>query len=55
MVHISSASQASSPATRATALNLKMPAFMRSSVTSITSWSPGSTGRLKRAPSMPAK
>ena len=28
---------------------------MRSSVTSRISWSPGSTGRLKRAPSMPTK
>ena len=37
------------------ALNLKMPAFMRSKDTSRISWSPGSTGRLKRAPSMPAK
>ncbi len=55
MVHIRSASTATSSPTRARALNLKMPAFMRSMVTSRISWSPGSTGRLKRAPSMPAK
>ena len=36
-------------------LNFQMPALWRSIVTSRISWSPGSTGRLKRAPSMPTK
>ena len=49
-----SASTATSSPTQAFALNLKIPAFMRSSSTSRISWSPGSTGRLKRAASMPA-
>ena len=55
MAHISVASQASSLPTSARPLNLEMPAFMRSISTSSVSWSPGSTGRLKRAPSMAAK
>ena len=55
MVHISSASQTMLSSTRVTPLNLNTPALSRSSVTSMISWSPGSTGRLKRAPSMPAK
>ena len=32
-----------------------MPAFARSMLASSVSWSPGSTTRLKRAPSMPTK
>jgi len=55
MVQMSSASTASSSPTMACALNLKMPERMRSSSACRISWSPGSTGRLKRAPSMPAK
>src|SRR5436190_11516723 len=53
--HINAASTAVSPSTLARAWNLKIIDFMRSSVTSRIIWSPGSTGRLKRAESMPAK
>jgi hypothetical protein len=55
MASIISASTASSPSTNARALNFQMLAFMRATSTSRISWSPGPTGRLKRAPSMPAK
>ena len=45
-----------SPPTSARALNLKMPAFVRvEHRPRACSWSPGSTGRLKRASSMPTK
>ena len=37
------------------ALNFAMPRFRASIVDSRISWSPGTTGRLKRAPSMPTK
>ena len=52
---VSSACTARTPSTEALPLNLKMPAFMRTISTSRISWSPGSTGRLKRALSIPAK
>src|SRR5690606_16171220 len=55
MVHMSSASQATSSPTLATPLNFQMPPRTRSMVMDRISWSPGSTGRLKRAPSMPTK
>src|SRR6185295_12947405 len=47
------ASAATSVPTRATHENLPMPRSMRSTLTSISSWSPGITGFLKRASSMP--
>src|SRR5450830_1197217 len=55
MVHISSASSATLPSTEPTALYFQMPRETRRISTSIFSWSPGSTGRLKRALSMPTK
>ena len=55
IVHISSASQASSLVDRARALELADAGLHALELTSSMSWSPGSTGRLKRAPSMPAK
>ena len=47
------ASAATSVPTRATHENLPMPRSMRSTLTSSSSWSPGITGFLKRALSMP--
>jgi hypothetical protein len=47
------ASATVSPSTRATQANLPMPRSARSMVTSTSSWSPGTTGFLKRALSMP--
>jgi hypothetical protein len=47
------ASATTAPATRARQVNLPMPRSVRSIVTSISSWSPGTTGFLKRALSMP--
>ena len=55
MVHINSASTATLPSTVPTALYFQMPRAMRRISTSIFNWSPGSTGRLKRALSMPTK
>src|SRR5471032_1055075 len=55
MVHIKSASTATLPSTLPTALYFQMPRETRRISTFITSWSPGSTGRLKRALSMPTK
>src|SRR5450830_10021 len=55
MVHISSASTATWPSTLPTALYFQMPREVRRISTSIFSWSPGPTGRLKRALSMPTK
>src|SRR5471030_2024301 len=55
MVYIKSASTATLPSTLPTALYFQMPRETRRISTFITSWSPGSTGRLKRALSMPTK
>src|SRR5262249_51543112 len=52
---IISALGASWPATWATVENFQMPRSERSSVAFRISWSPGSTGRRKRALSMPTK
>ena len=54
-MHIISASQASSPSTVARAENFHSSRFCFSNFTSKISWSPGTTGRLKRALSMPTK
>ena len=54
-VHISSASAASWPSTSAVALNLNSPRMLRTSVALMINWSPGPTGCLNRAPSIPAK
>ena len=43
------------PSTSAIVENFQMPRIARSSVAFRTSWSPGSTGLRKRAPSMPTK
>ena len=43
------------PSTSATVVNFQMPRIARSKVAFSTSWSPGTTGRRKRAPSMPTK
>src|SRR6185503_8913039 len=53
MVHRIDASATTSSPTRAMQLNLPMPRIARSNVTSRASWSPGNTGFLKRASSMP--
>src|SRR2546430_9785358 len=47
------ASATTLPSTRALQLNFAIPRSCRSKCTSISSWSPGTTGRLKRALSMP--
>src|SRR6185503_19489084 len=52
---IISAWQTSTPSTSAAVENFQMPFIARSSVAVSTSWSPGSTGFLKRALSMPTK
>ena len=52
---ISSAEAASASPTDATADIFQMPRRVRSSVALSVSWSPGSTGRRKRALSMPTK
>src|SRR6185436_10375597 len=49
MVHRIDASATTSPPTRAVQLNLPMPRMARSKTTSSSSWSPGTTGFLKRA------
>ena len=54
-VHINSASVASWPSTRASALNHQMPRVKRVSSTCMCIASPGITGRLKRALSIPTK
>src|SRR5690606_39167140 len=53
--HISSATVTGLPSTSATPLNFQTPFTVRTSSTLSTSWSPGSTGFLKRALSMPTK
>src|SRR3989338_3081499 len=55
MVHITSASAASWPSTSMVAPNLNRPRMLRMSDDLMIIWSPGPTGRLNRAPSMPAK
>ena len=55
IAHMKSASVASSPSTRATAENFQMLRILRTIWASITSWSPGTTGRLKRTLSTEAK
>src|SRR5204863_5722045 len=55
IVHISSASVTSTPSTVACAANFPMPRTCRSMLTLRISWSPGVTGFLKRALSMPTK
>src|SRR6185503_10655011 len=50
-----SASQTTAPSTRAVHENFHTPRTPRSRITSSSSWSPGTTGRLKRALSMPAR
>ncbi len=55
MAHIRSASAATSPSTFAVAANFHMPRLVVVSLTSITNWSPGPTGFLKRALSIPTK
>src|SRR5207244_9810083 len=54
-VHRIFASAASASPTRASAPNFHRPRALRSTVTSSRSWSPGTTGRLNRASSIPAK
>src|SRR5207244_12488063 len=54
-VHKIFASAASASPTRASAPNFHRPRALRSTVTSSRSWSPGTTGRLNRASSIPAK
>src|SRR5882762_1754317 len=54
-VHKIFASAASASPTRAWAANFHRPRALRSTVTSSRSWSPGITGRLNRASSIPAK
>ena len=49
------AEQTSPPSTSATVVNFQMPRIARSNVAFSASWSPGTTGRRKRAPSMPTK
>ena len=49
------AEAATAPSTSATVSNFQMPRIARSSVALSTSRSPGTTGRLKRALSMPTK
>ena len=55
IVHMIFASAARASPTLALALNFQMPRTLRSRTTSRTSWSPGLTGRLKRASSIPTK
>src|SRR5271169_1512077 len=55
IVHMISASAATWPSTSATARNFHSPRMLRVGVTLRINWSPGTTGRLKRAPSMPTK
>jgi hypothetical protein len=45
----------STPSTSAAVENFQMPRIARSKVALSASWSPGTTGFLKRAPSMPTK
>src|SRR5881396_3446750 len=54
-VHKIFASAASASPTRAWAANFQSPRALRSTATSSRSWSPGTTGRLNRASSIPAK
>ena len=54
-VHISSASAATCPSTVALPAYFQIERAMRTISTSSRSWSPGTTGRLKRALSMPTK
>src|SRR6267378_56717 len=54
-VHKIFASAASASPTRACAANFQSPRALRSTATSSRSWSPGTTGRLNRASSIPAK
>src|SRR6266568_3501646 len=54
-VHKIFASAASASPTRAWAANFQSPRELRSTATSSRSWSPGTTGRLNRASSIPAK
>src|SRR5262249_53765618 len=55
LVHISLLSATSASPTRACPLYFQMPRMLRSIATSSSSWSPGNTGRLKRASSIPTK
>src|SRR5690606_32853537 len=55
IAHISLASAATWPSTVACAVYLQMERLIRSAVTSSLSWSPGTTGRRKRAPSTPTR
>src|ERR1700733_6573719 len=57
ILHMSVASAASSPFTVALPCSLQNPSVSRQATTSISrrSWSPGTTGRRKRAPSMETK
>ncbi len=54
-VHRIFASAARASPTRASAANFQSPRALRSTTTSSRSWSPGTTGRLNRAASIPAK
>src|SRR5713101_2835293 len=54
-VHRIFASAASASPTRACTANFHRPRVSRSSATSRSSWSPGTTGRLKRASSIPTR
>src|SRR5690606_24168949 len=55
IAHISLASAATWPSTVACAVYLPIERLMRSAETSSRSWSPGTTGRRKRAPSTPTR
>src|SRR5690606_7859713 len=55
IAHMILASAASCPSTVACAVYLQMERLMRSAVTSRRSWSPGTTGLRKRAPSTPTR